>query len=424
MLSVIAATWALLLGMALLMVGNGLQASLIGLRATLEGFSTTTIGLIMSGFYVGYMLGSILTPIALRRVGHIRVFAALAAVLSTAALIHAVFIDPVFWTLMRVLTGLCYAGLYVVAESWLNDRATNKTRGQLLSVYVVISLGGMGAGQLLLNLAGVQGYELFILASILVSIAVVPILLSAGPTPAFTASTRLGLSHLYRISPLGVIGTMGTGLANGVLIGMGAVFGTQAGLSAAQISLFMGALFLGGMLLQWPIGRLSDRFDRRWMITIVTFLAAFAALGAIALSVVSHISLFIFIALLGGFSLPLYALCIAHANDHLESSQMIAASASLVLVMGIGASVGPLTAGVVMAVYGPDGYFWCLAIVHGAIGVFALYRMTMRPAVPLDDQSPYVPVTSQATPIALRDAMDVKPPSKTKKPYIKPTLPR
>ena len=204
----------------------------------------------MSGFYVGFMLGSILTPMALRRVGHVRVFAALAAVASIAALGHTVFVDPVNWTLMRILTGLCYAGLYVVSESWLNDRATNQTRGQLLSVYVVISLGGMGVGQLLLNVASVRGFELFILASVLVSVAVVPILLSAGPTPAFTASSRLGLRRLYALSPLGVIGTMGTWLANGVLIGMGAVFGDQAGLSAAQISLFMGAMFLGGVLLQ------------------------------------------------------------------------------------------------------------------------------------------------------------------------------
>ena len=409
MIAAIAATWALLLGMALLMIGNGLQASLVGLRATLEGFSTTTTGLVMSGFYVGFMLGSILTPMALRRVGHVRVFAALAAVASIAALGHAVFVEPVSWTLMRILTGMCYAGLYVVAESWLNDRATNQTRGQLLSVYVVISLGGMGVGQLLLNVASVRGFELFILASVLVSVAVVPILLSAGPTPAFTASSRLGLRRLYALSPLGVIGTMGTGLANGVLIGMGAVFGDQAGLSAAQISLFMGAMFLGGVLLQWPIGRLSDRFDRRRVITFVTFLAALAALGAIVLSGISETGLFVFIALLGGLSLPLYSLCIAHANDHLEPSQMIAASASLVLVMGIGASLGPLTAGALMSAIGPNGYFWCLAVVHGAIGVFALYRMAIRPAVPLDDQAHYVPVMSQTAcpaPLALRDAMD------------------
>ena len=409
MIAAIAATWALLLGMALLMIGNGLQASLVGLRATLEGFSTTTTGLVMSGFYVGFMLGSILTPMALRRVGHVRVFAALAAVASIAALGHAVFVEPVSWTVMRILTGLCYAGLYVVAESWLNDRATNQTRGQLLSVYVVISLGGMGVGQLLLNLASVRGFELFILASILVSVAVVPILLSAGPTPAFTASSRLGLRRLYALSPLGVIGTMGTGLANGVLIGMGAVFGDQAGLSAVQISLFMGAMFLGGLLLQWPIGRLSDRFDRRRVITFVTFLAAFAALGAIVLSGISETGLFVFIALLGGLSLPLYSLCIAHANDHLEPSQMIAASAGLVLVMGVGASLGPLTAGALMSVVGADGYFWCLAVVHGAIGVFALYRMAARPTLPLDDQALYVPVMSQtacATPLTLRDAMD------------------
>ena len=413
MIAAIAATWALLLGMALMMIGNGLQASLVGLRATLEGFSTTTTGLIMSGYYVGFLLGSILTPLALRRVGHVRVFAALAALGSIAALVHAVFVEPVSWTFMRILTGLCFAGLYVVAESWLNDRATNETRGQLLSVYVVISLGGMGAGQLLLNVASVGGFELFILASVLLSVAVVPILLSAGPTPTFTAASGIGLRRLYSISPLGVIGTMGTGLANSVLVGMGAVYGDRAGLSAAQISLFMGAMFLGGVFLVWPIGRLSDRFDRRLIITLVTFLASVAALGSIVISGLSEIGLFVFVGLLGGLSLPLYSLCIAHANDHLEPSQMVGASASLVLVMGIGASLGPLTAGAVMTAVGANGYFWCLALVHGAIGVFALYRMTIRSAVPLDDQAPFVPMTSQASPVAasvvhraLRDAMD------------------
>ena len=413
MIATIAATWALLLGMALMMIGNGLQGSLVGLRASLEGFSTTTTGLVMSGYFVGFMLGSYLTPKALRRVGHVRVFAALAALGSIAALVHAVFVEPVSWTLMRILTGMCYAGLFIVAESWLNERATNETRGQLLSVYVVISLGGMGVGQLLLNLAPIGGFELFILASGLLSVAVVPILLSAGAAPAFTASGRLGLRQLYAISPLGVIGTMGTGLGNSMLVGMGAVYGDRAGLSAAQISLFMGVMFLGGVLLQWPIGRASDRFDRRLVITFVTFLASIAALGAIIVTGRSEMGLFIFIALLGGSSLPLYSLCIAHANDHLEPSQMVAASASLVLVMGIGASLGPLIAGAMMSAVGPNGYFWCLAAVHGAIGVFALYRMARRSAVPLDDQTTLVPITSQASPVAtsvapraIRDAMD------------------
>ena len=413
MIAAIAATWALLLGMALMMIGNGLQGSLVGLRASLEGFSTATTGLVMSGYFVGFMLGSYLTPKALRRVGHVRVFAALAALGSIAALVHAVFVEPVSWTLMRILTGMCYAGLFIVAESWLNERATNETRGQLLSVYVVISLGGMGVGQLLLNLAPIGGFELFILASGLLSVAVVPILLSAGAAPAFTASGRLGLRQLYAISPLGVIGTMGTGLGNSMLVGMGAVYGDRAGLSAVQISLFMGVMFLGGVLLQWPIGRASDRFDRRLVITFVTFLASIAALGAIIVTGRSEMGLFIFIALLGGSSLPLYSLCIAHANDHLEPSQMVAASASLVLVMGIGASLGPLIAGAMMSAVGPNGYFWCLAAVHGAIGVFALYRMARRSAVPLDDQTTLVPITSQASPVAtsvapraIRDAMD------------------
>ncbi|MFQ5784336.1 MAG: MFS transporter [Alphaproteobacteria bacterium] len=399
MRSAIAASWALFFGIALLMLGNGLQGSLLGVRATLEGFSTGVTGVVMSGYFVGFLAASTLAPRILARVGHIRVFAALASLASTAALLHAVFVDPTTWFAMRLVTGFCVAGLYVVAESWINDRATNETRGQLLSVYMVIVMGGMGGGQLLLNLAAPAGYDLFILVSVLVSIALVPILLTVAPAPSFDAPARVGLRQLYAISPLGVLGVMGTGLSNGALVGMGAVYAGLAGLSLAEVSLFMAAAFAGAVALQWPIGRLSDRFDRRRVLTMVTFLAALAALAAAAIPGLAGPTLLALAALFGGLSFPMYALCIAHTNDYLEPEQMVGASAGLVLAAGVGAMLGPFTAAQAMALFGPAGFFWFLAAAHAAIGVFAVWRMTEREACPLDEQGPCVMMT-RTTPYA------------------------
>ncbi len=221
MRTTIVASWALFLGIAMIMLGNGLQGSLLGLRATVEGFATATTGFVMSAYYVGFLLGSSLTPKLVKRVGHIRVFTALASMASAAVLLHAVFTTPAAWTAMRIVTGFSYAGLYVVAESWLNDRATNETRGQLLSVYMVIMVGGMGSGQLLLNVADPAGFELFILVSVLVSAALVPIALTAFAAPDFAAPSHVGVKQLYEISPLGVFGAFGTGIAHGAAFGMG-----------------------------------------------------------------------------------------------------------------------------------------------------------------------------------------------------------
>ncbi|MEM7226863.1 MAG: MFS transporter, partial [Pseudomonadota bacterium] len=231
MIAAIASSWALLLGMALLMIGNGLQGSLLGIRATLEGFPTAATGILMSGYYAGFLAGSIMTPRLVARVGHVRVFAALASLASTAILIQALWVEPVPWTMIRLITGFCYAGLYVIAESWLNAQATNQNRGQLLSVYMVIVLGGAAAGQGLLNVADPSGAALFILVSVLVSLALIPMLLSSGRTPPFETPQPVGILELYRVSPTGVVGYFGVMMANGAYFGMAAVYGREIGLS-------------------------------------------------------------------------------------------------------------------------------------------------------------------------------------------------
>ena len=405
MLSVVVSSWALFLGIALIMLGNGLQGSLLGLRASLEGFPTAVTGVVMSAYFVGFLAGSTLVPRLVKRVGHIRVFAALASLASATVLVHSVYVTPLAWGAMRLVTGICFAGLYVVAESWLNDRATNETRGQLLSVYMVIMLAGMGSGQFLLNLADPANFELFVLISVLVSLALIPILLTAAPAPEFLTPSPVSLRQLYRISPLGVLGTLGTGVAQGGLVGMGAVFATEAGYSIAEVSIFMAAAMFGGMLLQWPVGRLSDRFDRRRVLTVVTFLAAICAIvasmvaGSFAETAPAW-AIFALISVFGGMNMPMYSLTIAHTNDYLEPSQMVAASSSLVLVGGIGAAFGPVTLAGMMSVMGPAGFFWGLGLIHAAIGFFALYRMSRRASRPLDDQGPFVAVPPRASPVA------------------------
>ena len=404
-LTVVASTWALLLGIAFIMVGNGLQGTLLGLRASLEGFPTTATGVVMTGYYVGFVAGSTIVPKLLKNVGHIRVFAAMASLASGAVLLHGLWVHPAGWTLFRVLTGFCFAGLYVVTESWLNDAATNRTRGQLLSVYMVLVFSGMGGGQYLLLLADPQSFELFIVISLLVSFALVPIVLSVSPAPRFEAPSHLGWRELYAMSPLGVAGSAMVGMAHAALFTMTPVYAGLMELSIAQISVLMSAALMGGMSLQWPIGWLSDRFDRRSIITVVTFAAALAALAAWWMSGVSWIAFIACVFLFGGLSLPLYSLCLAHVSDFLEPRQIVSASATVVLVGGVGLCFGPLLASAGMSAAGPDGLFIHLALVHGSIGIFALYRMTRRSAPPLEDQRHYEAMSPRTSPIGAAIAM-------------------
>ena len=392
MLAAIVSIWALLLGIGLLMLGAGLQGTLLGIRATTAGFPTTVTGVIMAGYFMGFLIGSTLTPRLVARVGHIRVFGAMASIASIAPLIHAVAVEPVVWTLMRVLTGFAYASLYIVAESWLNDRSTNETRGRLFSVYMVIMLGSMAAGPLLLNTASPNGFVLFIVAAVLVSLAVVPISLTTYPAPQFHAIDKLGLRQLMRISPLGVAGCMLQGAAGGTLVGLGAVYAQEVGLPLADISFFISAMVLGGMILQWPIGRLSDRFDRRQILTIASVLAGGMAIAGAILGESSVYALLAIAALLGGLSFPIYSLAVAHTNDFLEPKQMVAASGGLLMASGIGGMAGPVAAGVAMTWIGPPGFFWFLAAIHLALGLFALFRMMRRAARRMDEQYPYVGV--------------------------------
>ncbi len=402
---VIKSCWALLFGIALMMLGNGLQGTLLGLRANQEGFSISQIGLMMTTYFVGFLFGSIVVPKRVNKVGHVRVFAALASLASCAVLLHSVFLTPWSWILFRLFSGFSYAGLYVVAESWLNQAATNETRGRLLSIYMIIVLGCSGIGQFLLNLAPPSGVELFILVSVLVSAALIPITLSVSRAPELNSPDPASIKMLFQASPLGVIGAFAIGIAHSTMVGMGAIYGDEIGLSESQIALLMASWFLGGLLLQWPIGRLSDVLERRRVILFVTLAAGAAASAAVIFGELSYVALIVCSACLGGTSLPLYALCIAHTNDHLAPKQIIAASGTLVLVGGFGLSMGPLLASQVMGLFGPSSLFGVIASVHTGLGLYAIYRMARRDPVPLTQQRVYQQVVLRTSPVAQQVAM-------------------
>lgn len=386
---------SLLFGLALLMIGTGLQGSLLGLRATLEGFATATTGVIMSSYYLGFVIGSLRAPQIVARVGHIRAFAALASTASSVVLIHAIAVIPAGWILLRVVTGFCMAGLYVIAESWLNDTATNTTRGSLMSIYMIVVSGGIAGGQLLLNAADPAGAVLFVVTSVLVSMALVPTALSAGSSPRLITPQPISTRDLLRAAPLGVVGVGLAGVTASTLYGVGVVYAQLAGFSIAATSALMFLAILAGTVLQWPIGALSDRVDRRKVIAAVTALAALAALWGI--SNTTDTARIIAFAVSGGLSLTLYALFNAHVNDWLDPSHMIEAGSRLLLISGIGAMAGPVVTTMFMTLGGPAGFFWTFLGANAAATVYALWRLTRRAPVPADQQSTFVTVPARGT---------------------------
>jgi MFS family permease len=390
--------WALLAGMAFLMLGYGLQGSLLGLRATAEGFSSTVTGFVMSGYFAGFLLGSRFVPPMISRVGHLRAFAACASLACLAILVHSLYVTPVLWFLMRLLTGYSMASIYIITESWLNDRVENAHRGALLAVYMVITYLSMALGQLLLDAAPPTEHELFIVNACLIAVAAVPVLLSVMPQPEQTDAERLSLAELYRVSPLGLIGTLGGGFLQGSLFGMGAVYARQAGLSITETSYFMFLLIIGAAVLQWPFGKLSDRIDRR---KAIAGLAIFGALATVVTVLAKQFGPSWLIAcapFLGAGPLLLYSLVIAYTNDHLRPQQMVAASSALTLLFGLGAMVGPPAAGMLMDVTGAGGFPVVLVAVQLAIFVFTIYRMNRRASMPVEAQAPYQAAPALAPP--------------------------
>ena len=389
-LSVISTNWPLLLGMGVLMLGAGLQSTLLGLRATLEGFPTLVTGLVLSCYYVGYVMGTKIAPPLLRKLGHIRVFAALAAIAAAAVLVQGCFVDPWSWGAMRLVQGLCFAGLYVVAESWLNDRATRENRGRLFAVYMLVLYVGLGSAQFLLVLADPRTPIPLLLVAVLISLAMVPIVVSAQRVPEHAVPRKVRLRDLYRNSPLGIVSVTISGLISAIIFSMGPVYARLSGLDTSSVALFMAVSILAAVITQYPVGRLSDRVDRRTVIAAVCTLAMLVSGSIVAFPQMPRAVFLVLAALFSGFALTLYSLSVSHVNDKLEPAQMVAASSALLLLNGGAAAFGPVLAGSLMTAFGPPAYFATLATLSGTLAVYDLWRKSRQRPVPPAQKGPFV----------------------------------
>lgn len=406
MLKVLAQSWPLLLGVMLLMVGNGVQGSLLGIRGALEGFSTFELSVVMSAYFLGFLGGSRLAPEMIRRVGHVRVFSALGSMISAVLVLYPLLLDWQAWAVMRVLIGFCFSGVYVTAESWLNNTASNETRGQALSAYMIVQMLGIIASQGLLAMGDPSGFGLFIIPSVLVSLAFMPILLADTPAPTFASVKRMSFAQLFRTSPLGCAGMLLTGGVFAAMFGMASVYGAMSAMTIGQIAIFVAAMYVGGLVLQYPVGWLSDRADRR--VLILWMATAGAVVMAVAAAIPLPFPLEVLVAgLLGGIINPLYSLLIAHTNDFLSKEDMPGASAGLIFLNGFGAIFGPLLAGWLMGVIGPKGYFLIIGGFFAALAGYAAYRMTRRMA-PAQTNT-YAGLTPTASALAVDAVLQEEP---------------
>lgn len=391
---------ALLLGTGILFLGGGLYGTLLAIRAGGEGFSAGTVGLIMGAYYAGFILGCVKGPRIINSVGHIRTYAALTAIASAATLAHALVVDAVFWGVLRGISGFAFAGLYMVIESWLNEKADQEARGRVFAVYMMVNLGAMGCGQLLLLTADAQSFTLFCAVSILISLAAVPLSLTRVVPPELSDHAMTPVSKLWRVSPLGLISCLGVGLGQGVFWSLTPAFTLASGLSENSTAIFMTVAVFGGLLLQWPIGWLSDRYDRRAVLCGVALVTALIAAGVALAGDRGHeTGLLALAALFGGTSFAIYSLAVAHANDHSAETGIVGLSAGLLLVYAVGATIGPFFVGWLADQTVAGVIYGFIACVYLSVAAFGIWRMMQRPPVPADEQGTFVPM-SRAGPYA------------------------
>ena len=406
-------SWALFAGYGMLMIAHGLQGNLLGVRAVIEEFNFIATGAMMSGYFIGYFTGANVVPKLVQKVGHIRVFAAFASMASLSILIHAVFVDPIVWIFGRFLTGFSIIGIFIVVESWLNDRANNRTRGQVLSIYMFISLTGLALGALLLNFSSPEKYEPFILISLLLSIALIPILLTKRKPPKFKKITGIKIKDLYKISPLGTISMFCTGFIHSTIFTLGAVYAATMNFTIFEISLFIFLITVSGAIFQWPIGYYSDHHDRRLIIIACALVGAIFAILLITVSGTSlenmylatsvgmdKIMFYTFITIYAGVTIPLFTLNLAYVNDFIAREKFVAAGGGLQVIFGLGAMGGPFLCSLFMIKYGSNGFFVHLFIFHILIVIFGLYRITKR-SYEDNPESTFTPLPRNITPLGI-----------------------
>ncbi len=402
-------SWALFTGMGLIMLAHGYQGSLLGVRAVQEDFSLLATGFMLSGYFVGYFIGARTIPGFILRVGHIRVFAAFASIASIVILMHSIFVNPITWFILRIITGVSMVSLYTVAESWLNDRSSNKNRGSVLSIYMVILYGSMGVGMFLLNFSTPKNFEPFILVSVITSMALIPILLTKKKPPTFKKINAMSFSELYKSSPFGMVSSFFYGTIQSALFTLLAVYATSMNFTILEISIVTFLLAISGAIAQFPVGKISDVYDRRKVIIASTFGAAIFSLITILVSgqmylpdglATSKSWFYIFFILFSFCSLPMFSLILAHTNDYITKDKFVAAGAGLQFTFGLGAMSGPFLCSIFMDLVGPNGFFVFLFFFHSLIGTFGIYRMRSRKTVENPD-SQFVAMPQTITPAGI-----------------------
>ena len=422
MYKIIKNSWALFTGFGMIIISHGFQGNLLGIRAVLEDFNYIATGTMMSGYFIGYFIGANMVPNLVSKVGHISVFAAFASIASLSALVHAVFIDPYVWTMSRFLTGFSMIGIFIIVESWLNDRATNKTRGKVLSLYMLVTYLGMSMGNLLLNVSSPKNYEPFIMISLLFSVALVPILLTKRKPPKFKKTSSIKIKELFKISPFGSFSTFCSGFIFSAMLTMLSVYAVTMNLSVFEISVLLVGVTLAGALFQWPIGSLSDNYDRRLVIIGCCLFASIFTILSIFYSGLSFnnllaeemlrfnyfsigtgmnkTKLFIFIILLAGMILPLFSLNLALVNDYIPKEKFVAAGGGLNIIFGLGAIGGPIICSVLMSFLGPNGFFIHLLFFLLIISLFGVFRLTRRKYED-NPESTFTPLPKDITPLGI-----------------------
>ena len=422
MTKIIINSWALFTGFGIIVVSHGFQGNLLGIRSVIENFNFIATGTMMSSYFIGFFIGATMVPKLVTKVGHIRVFAAFASMASLSSLIHIVFVDPYIWILARFLTGFSMIGIFIIVESWLNDRANNKTRGKVLSLYMLITYVGMALGNFLLNVSNPKHYEPFILISLLFSIALIPILLTKRKPPKFKKTSSIKIKELFKISPFGSVSMFCTGFIFAPLFSLLSVYAVTMKLTIFETSLLLVGVMLAGALFQLPIGSLSDKYDRRKIIIGSSIVAFIFSLSAILVSgignslpnlfiestvsfnyfstVLDKTKLFIFIILLAGVTLPLFSLNLALVNDYIPKEQFVAAGGGLNIIFGLGAMAGPLVCSTLMHFLGPNGFFIHLLIFLFAIIIFGFYRLGQR-EIENNPESTFTPLPTTITPLGI-----------------------
>ncbi len=403
MLRTITSIYSLLAAVAILLLGSGFLGTVVALRAGIEQFPTAVIGLVMAGFFLGYVAGSYLCPHIVRTFGHIRSFSAFAAIGCATVILHGLLIHPMVWIGLRILTGICMLGMYLVIESWLSGLSTNRTRGGLFAVYMTINLLALGSGQYLILIYGVTDVAPFALSALFFSLALVPIALTRMPQPTPVVTARLGLSQLYATSPLGATGALVSGMVSGGFWGMGPLFALEAGFTEAGIALFMSGVIFGGALLQWPLGHLSDNHDRRMVMLGISLAGGLAAL-AVFLLVKLHPNLsFMAAVLFGGCAFSIYSLSVAHANDHVDANHVMETSRGLLLLSGIGASLGPILAGLLMGWAGTGSLMAYFALLLTLLAGFIWFRRKVGHQISTEEQADFVMMARTSTEVLEMD---------------------